>query len=209
MHRLVVLVSGTGTNLQALIDHVHLNPSVQSEMVLVVSSKAGAPALERAQAVGIPVAVVALNDPSNREERDRRLVDVVAAAQPDLVVMAGWMSIVTSTFLDHFPDRVINLHPSLLPAFPGMHAIEDALAWGVRLTGVTVHLAEEAVDGGPPVLQECVPVHPDDTVDSLRDRVREVEHRLLTRSVVLYSEGRVRRDADSPRQVIVSDEGGS
>lgn len=209
MHRVVVLVSGNGTNLQALIDNVHADPAVKSRIVLVVCSRDGAPALDRATAAGIPAVVVALCDPPDRHDRDRRLADVVANAQPDLVVMAGWMSIVTGTFLDRFPDRVINLHPSLLPSFPGMHAIEDALEWGVRLTGVTVHLAEEAVDSGPPVLQECVPVHAHDTAQSLGDRIREVEHRLLTRCVVLYSEGRIHRDATRPRQMMVSDERGS
>jgi phosphoribosylglycinamide formyltransferase-1 len=121
--------------------------------------------------------------------------------------MAGWMSIVTGAFLDRFPDRVINLHPSLLPAFPGMHAIQDALDWGVRITGVTVHLAEEAVDGGPPVLQEAVPVRFDDTHDTLRERIRAVEHRLLSDAVVLFAEGRVRRDPVRPRQVVVADKG--
>ncbi|MCU0306988.1 MAG: phosphoribosylglycinamide formyltransferase [Thermoleophilia bacterium] len=205
--RVVVLVSGAGTNLQALIDRVHADPAVPAEIALVVCSKAGAPALDRAAAAGIPATVVALGDPPDRAGRDRRLGDVVAAADPGLVVMAGWMSIVTGAFLDRFPDRVINLHPSLLPAFPGMHAIQDALDWGVRITGVTVHLAEEAVDGGPPVLQEAVPVRFDDTHDTLRERIRAVEHRLLSDAVVLFAEGRVRRDPVRPRQVVVADKG--
>jgi phosphoribosylglycinamide formyltransferase-1 len=122
--------------------------------------------------------------------------------------MAGWMSIVTGTFLDSFPDKVINLHPSLLPAFPGMHAIQEALEWGVRLTGVTVHIAEEAVDGGPPILQEPVPILAGDTLDTLSERVHGVEHRLLTRCVTLYAQGRITRDRAQPRRMIV-DEGGS
>ncbi|MFM9018388.1 MAG: phosphoribosylglycinamide formyltransferase, partial [Actinomycetota bacterium] len=157
MLRVVVMVSGNGSNLQALIDNVHRNDKVDAQIVLVVCSKDGAKALDRAAEAGIATEVVALADPSQRFDRDARLNEVIGRAKPDLIVMAGWMSIVTGVFLDSFPDRVINLHPSLLPAFPGMHAIQEALDWGVRITGVTVHIAEEAVDGGPPILQEPVP----------------------------------------------------
>ncbi|MGA0069648.1 MAG: phosphoribosylglycinamide formyltransferase [Miltoncostaeaceae bacterium] len=208
MFRVVVMVSGNGSNLQALIDNVHRNDTVDAQIVLVVCSKDGARALDRAAAAGIPTEVVALADPSEREDRDRRLNVVMHAAKPDLIVMAGWMSIVTGTFLDSFPDKVINLHPSLLPAFPGMHAIQEALEWGVRLTGVTVHIAEEAVDGGPPILQEPVPILAGDTLDTLSERVHGVEHRLLTRCVTLYAQGRITRDRAQPRRMIV-DEGGS
>lgn len=208
MFRIVVMVSGNGSNLQALIDNVHKNPKVDAEIVLVVCSKDGATALDRAAAAGIPTEVVALADPSERIDRDTRLNMVIGRAKPDLIVMAGWMSIVTDVFLDSFPDKVINLHPSLLPAFPGMHAIGEALEWGVRLTGVTVHIAEEAVDGGPPILQEPVPILPGDTLEVLEDRVHGVEHRLLVRAVTLYAQGKVRRDPARPRRMIV-DEGGS
>ena len=208
MYRVVVMVSGNGSNLQALIDNVHRNPKVDAEIVLVVCSKDGAKALERAAAVGIPTEVVALADPSQRIDRDARLNEVIGRAEPDLIVMAGWMSIVTGTFLDAFPDKVINLHPSLLPAFPGMHAIQEALDWGVRLTGVTVHIAEEAVDGGPPILQEPVPILAGDTYETLAERIHGVEHRLLSRCVTLYSQGRIHRDPAQPRRMIV-DDGGS
>lgn len=208
MLRVVVMVSGNGSNLQALIDNVHRNAKVDAEIVRVVCSKDGVPALVGAEQAGIPTAVVPLADPSQREMRDAMLADVVSSAEPDLVVMAGWMSIVTGVFLDRFPDRVINLHPSLLPAFPGMNAIGEALEWGVRMTGVTVHIAEEAVDGGPPILQEPVPVRDDDTLQSLAERVHAVEHRTLTRCVLLYAEGKVRRDPLRPRHMII-DDGGS
>jgi phosphoribosylglycinamide formyltransferase-1 len=125
MYRLVVMVSGNGSNLQALIDNVHRNAKVDAEIALVVCSKDGVKALERAAEAGIPTSVVALADPSDREERDARLNEAIGAVDPDLIVMAGWMSIVTGVFLGRFPDKVINLHPSLLPAFPGMHAIQD------------------------------------------------------------------------------------
>jgi phosphoribosylglycinamide formyltransferase-1 len=209
MYRLVVMVSGNGSNLQALIDNVHRNPKVDAEIALVVCSKDGARALERAAEAGIPTSVVALADPADREDRDARLNGVIGRIDPDLIVMAGWMSIVTGVFLGRFPDKVINLHPSLLPAFPGMHAIQEAFDWGVRITGVTVHIAEEAVDGGPPILQEPVPILADDTVDTLAERIHGVEHRLLTRCVTLYAQGRIRRDPATPRRMIVNDDGGS
>lgn len=197
--RVSVLVSGSGTNLQALIDQVH-GPNAPIEIVQVVSSRDGVAALDRAAAAGIPTVVVSLAG-RERRERDRELADVVAACSPDLVVLAGWMSILSAAFLDRFRDRVVNLHPSLLPAFPGMHAIEEALAWGVRYTGVTVHFAEEVVDAGPPILQEPVPVMYGDTAESLTERIREVEHRLVPEAVRLFAAGRVRRDPVERRKV--------
>ncbi len=208
MLRLVVMVSGNGSNLQALIDNVHHNDTVDAEIVLVVCSKDGVHALDRAAEADIPTHVVALADPALRVVRDERLNEVIGAVQPDLIVMAGWMSIVTGTFLNRFLDQVINLHPSLLPAFPGMHAIQEAFDWGVRVTGVTVHIAEEAVDGGPPILQEPVPILEGDTTDTLAARIHEVEHRLLVRCVTLYSQGHIRRDPVNLRRMIV-DDGGS
>jgi len=199
--RVAVLVSGSGSNLQSLIDTVHA-PGGGIEIVLVVSSRPGVPALERAERAGIPTTVVALAG-RERGERDRELAGVVEAAAPGLVVLAGWMSILTGAFLDRFPDRVINLHPSLLPSFPGLHAIEQALAWGVKVTGVTVHYAEEVVDGGPPILQEPVPVMYGDDADSLTARIREVEHRLVPEAVRLFAAGRVVRDIADRRKVQV------
>lgn len=196
--RVVVLVSGGGSNLQSLIDEVHGRGA--AEIVLVVSSRGDAPALGRAERAGIPTAVVALAGRA-REERDAELAGVVAGARPGLVVLAGWMSILTGTFLDAFPDRVINLHPSLLPAFPGLHAIRQALEWGVRYTGVTVHYAEEVVDGGPAILQEPVPVMYGDDEEALTARIRAVEHRLVPEAVRLFSAGRVRRDPADRRKV--------
>lgn len=202
---MVVLVSGAGTTLQSLIDTVHA-PGGPITIVRVVSSAADAPGVDRARAAGIPTAVVSMADHDGREARDAALADVVAAERPDLVVLAGWMSILTGRFLDRFPDRVVNLHPSMLPAFPGMHAIDEALAWGVRWTGVTVHFAEEQVDAGPPILQEPVPVHDGDTAQTLRERIREVEHRLVPEAVRLFASGRVRRDPHSPRRVEICEE---
>lgn len=203
--RVVVLVSGSGSNLQALIDGPHSDPASNVRISLVVASNPDAPALGRASRAGIAIAVVTQGDDS-REERDRRLARIVAQGKPDLVVMAGWMSIVTDAFLGAFPDRVINLHPSLLPSFPGLHAIEQALEWGVRVTGVTVHYAEEAVDAGPPILQQPVPVLSGDTPETLAARIHAVEHTLLPQAVRAFAAGRVRRDPDHPRQVQVEEE---
>jgi len=205
-YRVAVLISGSGTNLQRLIDTVH-EPAGATEIVLVVSSRAEAGGVARAQAAAIPTRIVTRDPAADRIARDRELADVVAAARPDLVVLAGWMSILTGGFLDRFPDRVINLHPSLLPAFPGMRAIDQALDWGVRWTGVTVHYAEQEVDGGPPILQEPVPVHFGDTADSLAARIHAAEHRLLPEAVRLFAAGRVVRDPDSPRKVQILEEG--
>lgn len=207
--RVVVLVSGSGSNLQSLIDSVHRGDD-PIEIVLVVSSVPGVRALERAAEAGIPTAVVGLEGRgrAEREERDRRLVATVDAARPDLVVLAGWMSILTGVFLDHFRDRVINLHPSLLPAFPGLHAIEQAYRWGVRYTGVTVHFAEEEVDAGPPILQRPVPVLDGDTLETLTERIHAVEHELVPEAVRLFAAGRVHRDPRERRRVVVADERG-
>jgi phosphoribosylglycinamide formyltransferase-1 len=209
MFRIVVMASGNGSNLQALIDNVHRNPKVDAEIAHVVCSKGDAYALNRAADARIHTSVVKMNAAGDREERDARLNGVIGRIEPDLIVMAGWMSIVTGVFLNRFPDKVINLHPSLLPAFPGMHAIQEAFDWGVRTTGVTVHIAEEAVDGGPPILQEPVPILADDTIDTLTERIHGVEHRLLTRCVTLYAKGRISRDPAMPRRMIVNDNGGT
>ncbi len=209
MYRIAVMVSGNGSNLQALIDNVHSNPRVDAQIVMVICSKDGVKAIERAQAAGIRTEVVTLESRGgDRERRDGEVVRLLRLVAPDLVVMAGWMSIVTPVLLDAFPDTVINLHPSLLPAFPGMESIAQAMDWGARVTGVTVHIAEEAVDGGPPILQEPVPILPGDTLEVLEERVHGVEHRLLVRCVTLYAQGKVRRDPARPRRMIV-DDGGS
>ena len=204
-YRVAVLVSGTGTNLQAILDRVHADPDSNVSVVLVVASKDDVPALGRAKAAGVETAVVGMGG-RERAERDAELADVVAGARPDLVVLAGWMSIVTNVFLDRFPDRVINLHPSLLPAFPGMNSIEDAYEWGVRVTGVTVHFAEEHVDAGPPILQATTPVLYADSPDDLRAKVRELEHDLLPRAIRAFARGGVTRHSDNPRRIEVVEE---
>jgi phosphoribosylglycinamide formyltransferase-1 len=164
-----VLVSGRGTNLQALID-------AALPVVAVASNVRAAPALERARAAGIPTATFALDCHADREERDLVMATWLEEHGAELVVLAGYMHLLTRPFLDRFPDRVVNVHPSLLPRFPGAHPLEDALAAGVEETGVTVHVVDEGVDTGPILVQVAVPVEPRDT---LEERIHAVEHRLL------------------------------
>lgn len=183
--RIVVLLSGSGTNLQALLDADDLG----GDIVLVVSDRPGAGGLERARAAGVPTAVVAPADHPDRPCWEAALREVVAAASPDLVVLAGFMRILSGAFVTRWP--VINVHPSLLPAFPGAHAPRDALAWGAKVTGCTVHLVDEEVDHGPIIAQEAVPVEPGDDETSLHRRIQAVEHRLLPDCVRLWCTDRL------------------
>lgn len=178
-----VLVSGAGTNLQALID-------ADLPVVAVASNMAGAPALARAEAHGIPAAAFPLDGHGSREERDLAMADWLAERGVELVVCAGYMHLLTPAFLERFP--CVNVHPSLLPAFPGAHAVEEALAAGVDETGVTVHFLDEGVDTGPVIAQERVTVEPSDTAESLHRRLQQVEHRLLPETVRRHLAGLLR-----------------
>jgi phosphoribosylglycinamide formyltransferase-1 len=167
-----VLVSGSGSNLQALLD-------AGLPVVAVASNVEGAPALERAATAAIPTGVFPLERYPGRDERDAAVADWLDQHGVRLVVCAGYMHLLTPGFLARFPRRVVNVHPALLPAFPGAHAVADALSAGVTQTGATVHLVDEGVDTGPVLAQEAVPVLADDTVETLHARIRAVEHRLL------------------------------
>ena len=171
-----VLVSGSGTNLQALIDE-------GLPVAGVASNVAGVRALERADAAAIPSAVFELAGYGGREERDVAMADWLSGLGVDLVVCAGYMQLLTPAFLARFPGRVVNVHPSLLPAFPGTHAVADALAAGASETGVTVHYVDEGVYTGPVIVQERVRIGPEDTPDSLLERLHAVEHRVLPRVI--------------------------
>lgn len=175
-----VLVSGTGTNLKALLDQ-------RLPVVAVASNIEDARALARAEAAGVPTAAFPLDRFETRRERDRAMADWLGSRGVRLVVCAGYMHLLSPGFLERFP--VINVHPSLLPAFPGTRAIEEALTAGVAETGVTVHFVDEGVDTGPVILQEAVPVLPDDTATTLHERVQKVEHRLLPEAARLYLAG--------------------
>jgi phosphoribosylglycinamide formyltransferase-1 len=174
-----VLASGEGTNLQALLD-------AGEPVAAVASNVAGARALDRAGAAGAATAVFDLADYAGREARDAAMAAWLVAEGCEVVVLAGYMHLLTPAFLDVFPERVLNVHPSLLPAFPGLHAVEAALAAGVRETGATVHLVDEGVDSGRILLQEPVPVLPGDTPQTLHARIKEVEHRLLPAGLRLH-----------------------
>jgi phosphoribosylglycinamide formyltransferase-1 len=169
-----VLVSGSGTNLQALLD-------AGLPVVAVASNKRGAPALARA--AGLPTRAFALEDFADRAERDRAMAEWLEEQGVKLVVLAGYMHLLTAAFLERFPDAIVNVHPSLLPEFPGAHAVEDQLAAGVTESGATVHLVDAGVDSGPILAQKRVPVHADDTPETLHERIKRIEHELLPRVV--------------------------
>lgn len=184
-----VLLSGSGTNLQAIIDAAAAGLPV--EIVHVVSSRPDAFGIERAHRAGIPVTVLNRDVYADPVEADRRIAETLRYAHAEYVVMAGYMRKVTPVLLDAFPDRVLNLHPALLPSFKGAHAIQDAFDAGVKVTGITVHFANEDYDKGPIVAQRAVEVREDDTHDDLEARIHEVEHVLYPEVLRLVAEGRV------------------
>jgi len=188
--RVAVLVSGAGSNMLALADAIDRD-EVGADLTVVASDVADAPALERARERGLATVAVPF-DRADRAGWEARLADAVAAHQVDVVVLAGFMRILSGAFLSRWPDRVVNVHPSLLPAFRGADAVGDALAAGVQVTGVTVHLVDELVDHGPILAQEAVVVAPDDTRDTLHARLHAVEHRLLPHAVDALARGAVR-----------------
>lgn len=198
--RVVVLVSGHGSNLQALLDAAAERGSGMT-VVLVGADRPGAFGLERARRAGVDTAVVRPADHPDRPSFDLALRDLVAAARPDVVCLAGFMRILGPAFVGAFPDRILNTHPSLLPAFRGAHAVRDALAYGVKVTGCTVHLVDEQVDHGPVLFQAAVPVEPGDDEDRLHGRIKQEEHRLLPLAVRLVAEGRVRVEGRRARIV--------
>jgi len=186
--RLVVLVSGTGTNLQALLD-ASARPSFGARVVAVGSDRSGIEGLARAERAGIPIFIRRLADYPDRAGWDRALTDAVAGHHPDLVVSAGFMKLVGPAFLAGFGGRFINTHPALLPAFPGMHGVRDALTYGVKVTGCTVFMVDAGTDTGPVVAQAVVPVTDDDDVTSLHERVKVAERALLVDTVGAMARG--------------------
>jgi phosphoribosylglycinamide formyltransferase 1 len=198
---IAVLVSGEGTNLQALLDSVHRREGI--EIVAVAASRVEAGALARAQRAGVETGVFAIGDYENRAQRDADLADWLDQRAPDLLVLAGFMEVLTPEFIRRFAGRIINVHPALLPAFPGFRAIEQALDYGVKVGGVTIHFVDEGVDTGPVLLQEAfdLPYHRD--IAKIEERVHQIEHRLLPAAVRLIAQGRVRVDPDNPRLVYV------
>ena len=179
--RLVVLVSGSGSNLQALLDAIATSgvEAYGAEIVAVGADRAGIEGLARAERAGLPTFVTRVKDYETREEWDAALAEAVASYEPDLVVSAGFMKIVGKEFLARFGGRFVNTHPALLPSFPGAHGVRDALAYGARVTGCTVHFVDDGVDTGPIIAQGVVEVRDEDDESALHERIKEVERRLL------------------------------
>jgi phosphoribosylglycinamide formyltransferase-1 len=201
--RVAVLISGAGTNLQALLDTVHGRHGV--EIVAVASSTRGAAGLVRAVRAGVETAVFSIAGYSDRAARDRVLGDWLDERSVELVVLAGFMELLDAELVRRFAGRMINVHPALLPAFPGVRAIEQALVHGAKVTGVTVHFVDEGVDSGPIILQECFELPYSRDIAEIEERVHAVEHRLLPRAVRLIAEGNVRIDDQNPRLVHVDE----
>jgi phosphoribosylglycinamide formyltransferase-1 len=201
--RVAVLASGEGTNLQALLDRVH---GEVVEVVAVASDKPDARALERARAAGIETAVFEAGEFPGRRQRDVAIADWLDAREVALVVLAGYMAILDDAFLERFAGRIVNVHPSLLPAFPGLHAVEQAVAYGAKVFGVTVHYVEPgAVDSGPILLQGAVELSDAADPAAVLAAIRPLEHELLPRAVALIAAGAVRRDPDDPRRILVEE----
>jgi phosphoribosylglycinamide formyltransferase-1 len=198
--RIGVLASGEGTNLQALLDTVHGGDVV---VVAVASDQPSARALHRAQAAGIPTRAFLRSEYGDRAARDAAIAEWLAQREAELIVLAGYMAILDAAFVARFPERIINVHPSLLPAFPGVRAIEQALDYGVTVFGVTVHLVDEGVDTGPIILQRALELPEARTPAEVHERLRPIEHELLPRAVALVAAGRVRRDPDHHRRVVI------
>jgi phosphoribosylglycinamide formyltransferase 1 len=195
---IAVLVSGTGTNLQALLDTVHGH---EAEVVAVASSRADAPALERAASRGVPTAVFERGEYPDRGARDEALAAWVQERGARLVVLAGYMELLGDAFLGRFPDAVINVHPSLLPAFPGLGAVEQALAYGVKVFGVTVHFVDGGVDTGAVILQDSLELGDAELPAQVLAALRPLEHSLLPRAVRLFAVGALARDPSNPRRI--------
>ncbi len=198
--RVGVLASGAGTNLQAILDALH---GELVDVAAVASDVADAPALARARGAGVPTAVFADVEYPDRLQRDRAMADWLVAADVELVVLAGYMRLLSAAFLERFPDRVINVHPSLLPAFPGLHAIEQAIAYGVRVFGVTVHLVDAGVDSGPVILQRAIELPDARDAETVLAALRPLEHELLPRAIELFARGAISRDLRDPRRVLI------
>jgi phosphoribosylglycinamide formyltransferase 1 len=201
--KLCVLASGTGTNLQAIIDQLHGAEGI--EVAGVGTDKPDAMALQRAREAGIETAVFASGEYPDRDARDAALGDWIEGRGVDLVVLAGYMQLLSPAFVARFRNRIVNVHPALLPSFPGLDAIGKALEHGVKITGVTVHFVDEGVDSGPIILQRPVPVPPDGDAEALEETIHATEHALYPTAIRLIAQGRVRIDPSNPRVVLIDD----
>jgi phosphoribosylglycinamide formyltransferase-1 len=199
--RVGVLASGAGTNLQALLDRVHGRDGV--EVAAVASDKHDAPALQRARDAGVPVDVFPASSYGDRDERDSALAGWLASQDVELVVLAGYMQLLSPEFLERFERRVINVHPALLPAFPGLRAVEQALEYGVKVFGVSVHFVDEGVDTGPVILQRALELPDAESAEDVLAQLHPIEHELLTEAVRLIAAGAVCVDPRNPRRVLI------
>jgi len=189
--KLGVLISGSGSNLQAIIDRIEAG-ALDAEIAVVISNEPGAYGLIRAEKHGLPALVVNHRDFPAREAFDRRLVEVLRSYGVELVILAGFMRLVTRTLLEAFPHRVMNIHPALLPAFPGVHVWGQVVDYGVKFSGCTVHFVDEGADTGPIIIQAVVPVLDDDDAETLAARILKQEHRIYPRAIQLFAEGRLK-----------------
>ena len=196
-----VLASGAGTNLQALLDRVHGREGIH--VVAVVSDRPDAPALDRAGRAGVETAVFPAAGFPSRAGRDQAMADWLVSRDVELVVLAGYMQLLSEVFLDRFHQRVINVHPALLPAFPGLRAVEQALEYGVRVFGVTVHFVDEGVDSGPIILQRAIEIPDPEDAAGVLSRLQPIEHELLPEAVRLIAANAVHIEPSSPRRVVI------
>ncbi|MGB2878821.1 MAG: phosphoribosylglycinamide formyltransferase [Candidatus Omnitrophota bacterium] len=189
---IAVLASGNGTNLQALIDAEKRRELAGAKIVLVLSDNSGAFALKRAKEAGIETFVLEAKGFSSREEYDKKIIEQLEKAKVELVILAGFMRILSDHFVDKYYGRMMNIHPALLPSFKGAHGIKDAFDRGVKVSGVTVHFVNKELDAGPVILQEAVKVEENDTEESLEEEIHKIEHRLYPEAVRLFVQGRLR-----------------
>ncbi len=185
-----ILLSGGGTNLQAIIDAIERR-DLPAQIRIVVSNRRDAYGLVRARRHGLSTTVLSHTGFTSREEFDHHLVTLLRDHEVELVILAGFMRLLSARFIQAFPQRILNIHPALLPTFPGLRAQRQALECGVRISGATVHLVDEGMDHGPIIMQAAVPVYPDDTEDSLSARILDQEHRIYPAAIKLFAEGRV------------------
>jgi phosphoribosylglycinamide formyltransferase-1 len=204
MMRLGVLASGGGSNLKAILDAC-ASGTLNARVAVVVCNVPGAGALERAARAGVPAVVLPHKGAASREAYDEALVAILREAGVELVCLAGFMRLITPILLKAFENRILNIHPALLPAFPGMHGVRQAIGAGVRVAGCTVHLVDEGTDSGPIVLQAAVPVLDEDTEESLAARILLQEHRIYPRAIALFAEGRVRLEGRRVRLDVPND----
>ena len=190
--KIAVLVSGSGTNLQTLIEQLHQDETSGIDIAVVISDRRKAYALTRAASVGIPTHVVRTQDFENRVDFDAEISKLIEHHAAELIVLAGFMKLFQPLFVRKYQNRIINVHPTLLPAFPGAHPVADTLAYGVKIAGVTVHFVDEGVDSGPIIAQAAVPVLDTDDEESLHNRIQIEEHKLYPKVIKWYAEGRLK-----------------